>query len=118
MKSNITNKLKCNDYPGREYTSSEVEAVGTLTDKAEGDDIVYSVWRHAAVHKRTGQTLRLCPNIRWSNYQQFFKNLMQKYVASSKCNVIILAHVRAIRNEAAMIIEKRCPLKALSKPTE
>ena len=47
----------------------------------------------------------------WSNYGQFFKNLMQKYVAKSKCNVIILAHVRAIMNEAAMIMEKKVPVK-------
>lgn len=47
----------------------------------------------------------------WSKYQQFFKNLMQKYVASSPCNVIILAHVRSIMNEAAMVMEKKVPVK-------
>ena len=30
----------------------------------------------------------------WSTYQQYFKKLMQDYVAKSQCNVIILAHVQ------------------------
>lgn len=32
-----------------------LETVGTLTDNAEGCDIVSSAWKHVAVHKRTGQ---------------------------------------------------------------
>ena len=47
----------------------------------------------------------------WSAYQQYFKNLMQKYVAKSKCNIIMLAHVRSIINESAMVMEKKVPIK-------
>jgi len=47
----------------------------------------------------------------WSQYQQYFKNLMQKYVAPSKCNVIILAHVQAILNKTAMVMERKVPVK-------
>ena len=47
----------------------------------------------------------------WSNYQQYFKNLMQNYVAKSKCNIIMLAHVRSIMNESAMVMEKKVPIK-------
>lgn len=36
---------------------------------------------------------------------------MQDYVAKSKCNVIILAHVRSIMNESAMVMEKKVPVK-------
>lgn len=47
----------------------------------------------------------------WSNYQQFFKNLMQDYVAKAKVNVIFLAHVQAIFNDSAMAIEKKVPVQ-------
>lgn len=45
---------RCNDYPIEEYARSLVEAQDTQTSKVEGDDIVSSAWKHAAVHKRTG----------------------------------------------------------------
>lgn len=51
----------------------------------------------------------------WSTYQQFFKKLMQEYVAKSQCNVIILAHVQSIMNEAAMVMEKKVPIKGALK---
>lgn len=51
----------------------------------------------------------------WANYQQYFKKLMQDYVAKSQCNVIILAHVQAIMNEAAMVMEKKVPIKGALK---
>jgi hypothetical protein len=51
----------------------------------------------------------------WSNYQQYFKKLMQDYVAKSSCNIIILAHVQAILNESAMVMEKKVPIKGALK---
>jgi len=51
----------------------------------------------------------------WSAYQQFFKKLMQDYVAKSKCNVIVLAHVQSIMNESAMVMEKKVPVKGALK---
>ena len=47
----------------------------------------------------------------WQNYQQYFKKLMQEYVAKSPCNVIFTAHVRTVLNEAAMTMEKKVPIK-------
>lgn len=51
----------------------------------------------------------------WSHYQQFFKNLMQNYVAKTHMNVIILTHVQQIMNESAMVMEKKVPVKGALK---
>ncbi len=51
----------------------------------------------------------------WSQYQQFFKNLMQKYVASSTKSVIFLAHTRSDLDEAAMQMRTAIPVKGALK---
>lgn len=47
----------------------------------------------------------------WGQYAQYFKNLMQQYVATSTKNVIFTAHTRATLNEAAMVMESKIPIK-------
>ena len=47
----------------------------------------------------------------WSKYAQYFKNLMQSYVAKSSKNVIFLAHTRQIMNESDMVMETKVPIK-------
>ena len=51
----------------------------------------------------------------WSKYQQFFKKLMQKYVASCPLPVIFTAHTRSELNEAKMIMETAVPVKGALK---
>ena len=52
----------------------------------------------------------------WGNYGEYFRNLMQQYVAASTKNVIFTAHVEKILNEQTMQMEKRIPVKgALAK---
>lgn len=52
----------------------------------------------------------------WSDYAQYFKNLMQQYVAKATKNVIMTAHVQSILNEQNMTMEKKVPVKgALAK---
>ena len=52
----------------------------------------------------------------WSNFQQYFKKMMQYYVAKSTKNVIFTAHVQSILNEQEMIMEKKVPVQgALQK---
>jgi len=41
----------------------------------------------------------------WSDYAQFFKNLMQKHVAASSLNVIFLAHTSDVLNESEHVQE-------------
>lgn len=47
----------------------------------------------------------------WSDYSQFFKNLMQQYIAASSKNVIITAHTRTVFNETAAAMETKVPIK-------
>lgn len=47
----------------------------------------------------------------WGDYQQFWKKLMQKYVAESSKNVIFLAHTRKDLNETTMSFESKVPVK-------
>lgn len=47
----------------------------------------------------------------WGDYAQFFKNLMQQYIAKSTKNVIITAHTRTTYNESALAMETRVPIK-------
>lgn len=51
----------------------------------------------------------------WQNYQQFFKTLMQSYVARSTKNVIFTAHILNIMNESEMIVETKIPIKGALK---
>lgn len=47
----------------------------------------------------------------WGNYAQFFKNLMQQYVASSSKAVIFTAHTKTALNDKNMIMETKVPIK-------
>ena len=51
----------------------------------------------------------------WQNYQQFFKELMQEYVAKSTKNVIFTAHILDILNENDMVMETKIPIKGALK---
>lgn len=51
----------------------------------------------------------------WNNYQQFFKNLMQQYVAKSTKNVIFTAHTLNVLNENEMVVECKVPIKGALK---
>ena len=47
----------------------------------------------------------------WSNYAQFFKKLMNQYVASSTKTVIFTSHVMDILNESEMSMERLVKVK-------
>ena len=47
----------------------------------------------------------------WGQYAQFFKNLMQQYVAKSTKNVILTAHTMDVLNKADMIMETMVKVK-------
>ena len=47
----------------------------------------------------------------WQDYQQFFKNLMQQYVACSTKNVIFTAHTVTVYDEAKMAMSISIPVK-------
>ena len=51
----------------------------------------------------------------WQKYQQYFKNLMQQYVAVSTKNIIFTAHVLNVLNESEMVVETKVPIKGALK---
>lgn len=51
----------------------------------------------------------------WSNYQQFFKALMQERVASCAANVLMTAHTLTVLNENEAILETKVPVKGALK---
>lgn len=51
----------------------------------------------------------------WSQYNQYFKNLMQAKVASSTKRVIMIAHTLATLNENEMVLETKVPIKGALK---
>jgi hypothetical protein len=51
----------------------------------------------------------------WGNFQQFFKSLMQHYVAASPCNVIFTAHTLDEYNGKEMAMDTKVPIKGALK---
>lgn len=51
----------------------------------------------------------------WGDFSQFYKNLMQQYVARSTKNVVFLAHTADKLNETEMAVETAVPVKGSLK---
>lgn len=51
----------------------------------------------------------------WGEYNQYFKTLMQNYVAKSTKNVIFTAHVMTTLNEEQGVMETKIPIKGALK---
>lgn len=81
------------------YKLMVLEAVSTLTSNVEGEDIVWTAWRHADAGNAAGKALQALLNISWGEYAEFFNDLMLNYVANSTKNVVVLAHGANLDNE-------------------
>lgn len=51
----------------------------------------------------------------WGDFSQYYKSLMQQYVAKSTKNVIFLAHTADTLNESEMAMETKVPVKGALK---
>ena len=51
----------------------------------------------------------------WGQFSQYFKELMQQYVAKSTKNVIFTAHTSDTMNESEMVMETKVPVKGSLK---
>lgn len=51
----------------------------------------------------------------WGQFSQYFKVLMQQYVAKSTKNVVFLAHTSDTLNEGEMVMETKVPVKGSLK---
>ena len=53
----------------------------------------------------------------WSDYQQYFKTMMQQHVANSTKNVIFTTHSASTINESEMVLETKAVVKGALKGT-
>lgn len=51
----------------------------------------------------------------WGQFSQYYKTLMQQYVARSTKNVIFIAHSADTMNESEMVMETKVPVKGALK---
>lgn len=71
------------------------------------DSLVFMMDMYESVHVlNSANTMKA-----WGDYGQFFKNLMNQYVAKSSKNVIFTSHVSDVLNETDMIVEKLIKVK-------
>lgn len=71
------------------------------------DSLVFMMDMYESVHVLTAANTMKA----WGNYAQFFKNLMNQYVAKSTKNVIFTSHVSDVLNETDMVVEKLIKVK-------
>lgn len=89
------------------YTIFDEAEKSTLIHGIVVDSLTYMMDMYESVHVLTATDTQKA----WQNYQQFFKKLMQLYVAKSTKNVIFTAHTLAKFNEAESVMEKKVPVK-------
>lgn len=53
--------------------------------------------------------------VAWGNFAQYFKAIMQQYVAKSSKNVVFTAHTADTLNESEMLMETKVPVKGSLK---
>lgn len=75
------------------------------------DTITYMMDMYESVHVLTSANTMQA----WGQFAQFFKVLMQNYVASSSKKVIFLAHTLDTLNESEMVMETYVPVKGSLK---
>lgn len=75
------------------------------------DSVTYLMDMYESVHVITAKDSRSA----WGNYAQYWKTLMQNYVARSSKKVIMIAHTLDQLNESEMIVETKVPIKGALK---
>lgn len=75
------------------------------------DSLTYLLDMYESVHVLTATNTMQA----WGNFSQYFKNLMQLYVARSSKNVVFIAHTRDDLNESDMVMETAVPVKGALK---
>jgi len=89
-------------YQGFEYAESNPKIAITVTDT-----ITYLMDMFETMYVLPSTDSRKM----WGEYAQFFKRLMFEHVAKSTKNVIMLAHISDVYNEAEQIMETKVKVK-------
>lgn len=77
------------------------------------DSLTYLMDMYESVHVLTATDTQKA----WQNYQQYFKKIMQHYVAKSTKNIVFTAHTLATLNENEHVMERKVPVKGALKNT-
>ena len=75
------------------------------------DTLTYLLDMYESMHVLTSSNTMKA----WSDFAQYYKRLMQDYVASSSKNIIFLAHTSSTLNEREMVMETKVPVKGSLK---
>lgn len=104
----------------KEYTITDPLQVHEAFEAAEGmpgihtivvDTLTYLLDMYESLYVlNSANTMKA-----WGDFSQYFKQLMQHYVAKSTKNVIFLAHTSDKLNEAEMAVETSVPVKGSLK---
>lgn len=104
----------------KQYTITDPLQVNEAFDAAEGmpeihtivvDSLTYLLDMYESVYVLNAANGMLA----WGQFAQYFKNLMQNYVAKSSKSVIFTAHTLDTLNESEMIMETKVPVKGALK---
>lgn len=104
----------------KQYTITDPHQVFEAFDAAEGmadvhtiviDSLTYLLDMYESVYVLSAANGMQA----WGQFAQYFKNLMQQYVAKSTKNVVFTAHTSDTLNEAEMLMETKVPVKGSLK---
>lgn len=104
----------------KQFTVTDPYQVYNAFDEAEAHPEVHSIVVDSQTYLMDMfESLHVLPSNdtqkAWGAFQQYFKNLMQIYVARSKKNVIFTAHTLDVLNEGEMVMETKVPVKGALK---
>jgi hypothetical protein len=104
----------------KQYTITDPLQINEAFDAAEGmanihtivvDSLTYLMDMYESMYViGSANTMQ-----QWGAFAQFFKNMMQQYVARSTKNVIFIAHTKSDLNENEMVMETYVPIKGSIK---
>ena len=104
----------------KQYTITDPYQVFEAFDAAAGMDDVHTIVVDSLTYLLDMfESVYVLPSTNgmqaWGQFAQYFKNLMQQYVAKSTKNVIFTAHTSDTLNEGEMVLETKVPVKGSLK---
>lgn len=104
----------------KQYTITDPLQINEAFDAAEGMENVHTIVVDSLTYLldmyESCYVLNAANGMQaWGQFAQYFKVLMQQYVAKSSKNVIFIAHTSDTLNESEMVMETKVPVKGSLK---
>lgn len=104
----------------KQFTITDPNQVYEAFSEAENMNEIHTIVVDSATYlldMYESQYVRSSPNTQkaWGDFQQYWKDLMQIYVARSTKNVVFTAHTLDQLNEKDMVMETKVPVKGALK---